>query len=299
MRPLFFAPFFSLALFADACHAQMQLPGAMGAPTPKGQSIAPPSSVAQGASGEGYAGRFTPSKPPGIQSVVGKSLSLLGSRGVLQVERSGGGFVVTRFVAEGGKISHPNQLCDVSMGADGPIDLKVLGSPAGVTRLELNSSACRVQFDILNGALRARGPTGACAFAQADCRIDPAGLWGPAGGSFSDVEIKSIERERGVMEKSMRAHFRALLSKFKKNKVAAEAVIETQAAFPGERAQACRDYDHEEAVGFCALRITEAQDFLLQSQLAAEDGARKSKKGQETSRRVPKPHSVSPTTSPQ
>ena len=106
----------------------------MGAPTPKGQSIAPPSSVAQGASGEGYAGRFTPSKPPGIQSVVGKSLSLLGSRGVLQVERSGGGFVVTRFVAEGGKISHPNQLCDVSMGADGPIDLKVLGSPAGVTR---------------------------------------------------------------------------------------------------------------------------------------------------------------------
>ncbi len=299
MRPLFFAPFFSLVLFADACHAQMQLPGAMGAPTPRGQSIATPPSGAQGPRGENYAGHFTPSKPPGIESVVGKSLSLLGSRGALQVESSSGGFVLTRFVAEGGKISHPNQACEVSMGADGPVALKVLGSPDGVTRLELDSSACPLQFDVLSGALRARSPTGACSFAQADCRIDAAGLWGPSGASFSDVEIKSIEKERGAMEKSMRAHFRVLLSKFKKNKTAAEAVVKAQAAFPAERAQTCRDYEHEEAVGFCALRITEAQDFRLQSQLAAGDAAKRPEKRQEISRRVAKPHSASPMAAPQ
>ncbi len=298
MRSLFIAPLFFLGLFAEVGRAQMQLPGAMGAPTPKGHSIAPPASIAHGSRDEEYAGHFSPSKPPGIESVVGRSLSLLGSRGALQVERSGGGFVVTRLVAEGGKISHPNQLCEVSMGADGPINLKIMGFPSGVMRLELNSSACPLQFDVLSGALHARSPTGACVFAQADCRIDAAGLWGPSGGSFSDVEIKSIEKERGAIEKIMRAHFRVLLSRFKKNKLAAAAVVETQAAFPGKRAQACRDYDREEAVGFCALHITEAQDFLLQSQLVAEDGTTKPKKREDMSKRVPKPHSISPTASP-
>jgi hypothetical protein len=298
MRALFFAPLISLALVTDVCHAQMQLPGAMGAPTPRGQSIAPPS-AAQGFRDEEYAGHFTASKPPGIESVVGRPLSLLGARGALEIERSGEALVVTRFVAEGSKISHPNQLCEVSMGADGPINLKFLGSPAGVTRLELNSSACPLQFDILTGALRARSPTGACAFAQADCRIDAAGLWGPSGGSFSEREIKSIEKERGAMEKSMRAHFRALLIKFKKDMAAAKAVVEAQAAFPGARAQACRDYDREEAVGFCALRLTEAQDFLLQSQLAAEDGARKTEKRREMLKRGPETHALSPNRAPQ
>lgn len=278
MRSLFIAAFFFLGLFAEAGRAQMQLPGAMGAPTPTGHSIAPPPSVARGARDEEYAGHFSASKPPGVESVVGRTLSLLGSRGALQVERSGEGIVVTRFVAEGGKISHPNQLCEVSMGAEGPINLKILGFPSGVMRLELNSSACPLQFDVLSGALRARSPMGACSFAQADCRIDATGLWGPSGGSFSDAQIKSMEKERGATEKAMRTHFRALLSRFKKNKTAAEAVVETQAAFPGERAQVCRDYDHEETVGFCALRITEAQDFLLQSQLAGEDGTMKPKK---------------------
>jgi hypothetical protein len=118
-----------------------------------------------------------------------------------------------------------------------------------------------------------RSPAGACAFAAADCRVDAAGLWGPAGGSFSDAQIKSIEKERGALENAMRSHFRTLLDKYKKDKPAAQAAIKEQAGFSSERAQVCRDYDREEAVGFCALRLTEARDFHLQARLAGEGGA--------------------------
>ena len=299
MRPVLFAPFLFPMLIVNACHAQIQLPGAVSVSTPKGQSIAPPPSAPLRSDDDEFTGHFTPSKPPEIEGVMGKSLSLLGFRGALQIEKSGSGYVVTRFVAEGEKISHPNQSCEVSMGFDGPVTLKVFGSVDGVTRLELDFSACPLQFDVLSGALRARNSIGACSFAKADCRVDAAGLWGPPGGSFSDIQIKSMEKERGAVEKSMRAHFRALLSKFKKDKSAAAAAIKAQAAFPAERAQACRDYDHEEAVGFCALRITEARDFLLQSQLAAEDGLKKSKSGREISRRAAKPQSARSVSPPQ
>jgi hypothetical protein len=299
MRPLLFAPFFFLIVAVDASHAQMQLPGAVSVSTPKGQSIAPPRFSAPRANEDEYGSHFTAAKPPEIEGVLGKPLRLLGVRGALQVEKSGDGFVVTRFVAEGDKISHPNEPCEVSMGADGPIGLRTLGSADGLNRLELISSACPLQFDVLNGALRARSPVGACSFAQADCRIDASGLWGPPGGSFSEVQIKSLEKDRGTIEQAIRGHFRALLHKLKNDMSASESVVKAQAAFPAERAQACRDYDREEVVGFCALRLTEARDFLLQSQLAAEHGLRKSEKGREHSTRVAKPHRLRPSASPQ
>jgi hypothetical protein len=299
MRPFLLVPVFFPLLIVNVCHAQIQLPGAVGVSTPRGQSIAPPPSAIPRSSDEDYSGHFTPAKPPEIESVVGASLSLLGFRGALQIEKSGGGYVVTRFVAEGAKISHPNQACEVSMGVDSPVALKASGSPDGLRRLELDSSACPLQFDVLSGAVHARNSIGACSFEKADCRVDAAGLWGPPGGSFSEMQIKAMEKDRAAIEKSMRMHFRALLSKFKTDKSAAAAAIKSQAAFPAERAQACRDYDHEEAVGFCALRMTEARDFLLQSQLASEDGVKKSKNGRETSGRAVKAQSVKSVPPPQ
>jgi hypothetical protein len=122
--------------------------------------------------------------------------------------------------------------------------------------------------DVLSGALRVSTPKGACLFEQADCHADPTGLWGPSGDSFSESQVKSIERERSNLEKSTRAHFRILLNKYKKDKAAAQAAVIEQAAFSANRAQTCRDYDREETHGFCALRLTEARDYLLQSRLA-------------------------------
>ncbi len=297
MRPIFLASLLFLSLFAAPARAQMQLPGAVGAPTPAGQSVAPPAASAPKRD-EAFSGHFTAARPPGADNVVDKPLSLLGLRGALQIGKAGDDLVVTRFVAIGDKISHPNQSCEVSMGADGPIRLKLLGTPDGVRRFELDSSACPLQFDVLNGAVRARSPGGPCAFAEADCRIDAAGLWGPSGGGFSDTQIKSIEKERGAMENAVRSHFRILLSKYRKDKPAAEAAIKEQAAFSAERAQACRDYDHEEAVGFCALRLTEARDYRLQARLAGEGVAAGKEKPKKPARPRPKPASAAQAPAP-
>jgi len=272
-----------------AARAQMQLPGAVGAPTPAGQTIAPPAPHAAGPAGGTYSGHFSAARPPAVESVVDRPFSLSGLRGALQIEKSGAGLRVARLTAVGDKISHPNQSCEVSMGAEGPIGLKPLGAPDGVLRYELDSTACPLQFDILNGALRARSPNGACSFAEADCRVDASGLWGPSGAAFSESQIKGFEKERGALENAMRSHFRTLLDKYKKDKPAAQVAIKEQAGFSSERAQVCRDYDREEAAGFCALRLTEEQDFRLQARLAGEGAARKPDK-----KKPPRPKPLKP-----
>jgi hypothetical protein len=286
MRLILLISVFTIVATAPS-RAQMQLPGAVGTPTAAGQSLTPPRPrSASSPSGATYSGHFTPARPPGVDSVLGKALSLSGARGELTIEKSGSDLRILRLTAIGDKISRPNQSCEVSMGAEGPINLKSLGAPDGVLRFELDSSACPLQFDVLSGALRARSLSGACSFEQADCRIDASGLWGPAGSSFSETQVKSIEKERGGLENAVRAHFRTLLSKYKKDRPAAEAAIKDQAGFSSERSQICRDYDREEAVGFCALRLTEARDFLLQARLAGEGD----KAGPEPSKKRPKPH---------
>lgn len=289
MRSLLLISALVLIAATPAARAQLQLPGAVGAPTPAGQTIAPPAPRAEGPSGGTYSGHFSAARPPGVDSVVDRTFSLSGARGSLQIEKSGAGLRVARLTAVGDKISRPNQSCEVSMGAERPIELKPLGAPDGVLRFALDSSACPLQFDVLNGALRARSPNGACAFAEADCRIDASGLWGPSGGGFSDAQIKSFEKERGAVENAMRGHFRTLLDKFKKDKPAAQAAIKEQAGFSSERAQVCRDYDREDSAGFCALRLTEEQDFRLQARLASDSGAARPEK-----KKPPRPKPAKP-----
>jgi hypothetical protein len=223
---------------------------------------------------------FVPAKPPTVEAVIGKSLGLAGSRGALTVEKSGADLRLSRLTLAGDKISQPNQACEVAMGGDEKLTLKSLGAPDGVLRYELDSSACPLQFEFLNGALRATSPAGACSFAQADCRVDGAGLWGPPGSSFGEAEAKTIERERAAAEKSVRAHFRSLLARLKKDKLAIQAAVKEQAGFSSQRAQTCRDYDRDDAQGFCSLRLTEARDFRLQMRLAATNGGAPDKKSE-------------------
>jgi hypothetical protein len=281
MRSIFLTVTIFLSLTPAASRAQMVLPGAVSAPTPLGQSVAPPARAGKPVGkpgGEGAVDRhFAPAKPPAAETILGKPLSLAGTRGVLRVEKSGAGLSLSRLTLAGDKISQPNQSCEVAMGGAESLALKPLGAPDGVLRFELDSSACPLQFDVLNGALRASNPAGACSFAQADCRADAAGLWGPAADSFDEAQVKSIERERATLERSVSAHFRSLLGKLKKDKPATQAAVREQAAFSASRAQTCRDYDREDAQGFCALRLTEARDLRLQT-LLAEVPSKKDKK---------------------
>ncbi|WP_294539341.1 hypothetical protein [uncultured Rhodoblastus sp.] len=281
MHPIFLAATMFLSLAPVASRAQMVLPGAVAAPTPAGQPGAPPSHQSQGGKpkGDATADRpFAPAKPPALDTIVGKPLSLSGSRGILLVEKSGADPRLSRLTLTGDRISQPNQSCEVTMGGAESLALKPLGSPDGVLRFELDSSACPIQFDVLNGALSAAGAAGGCSFVQADCRADGAGLWGPPGASFGEPQAKSIERERTTLENNVRDHFRRLLGKFKKDKLALQAAVKEQAAFSASRAQTCRDYDREDAHGFCALRLTEARDFRLQARLTGENAGSKDRK---------------------
>jgi len=307
MRPVFLTVMIFLCLAPAASRAQMALPGAVAAPTPVGQAGAPPV-AARPAARRGSGGsegpvevdrHFTPAKPPTVEAVIGKPLGLSGSRGAVTVEKSGADLRLSRLTLTGDKISQPNQACEVTMGGDEQLKLKPLGAPDGVLRYELDSSACPLQFDFLNCALRATSPSGSCSFAQADCRVDGAGLWGPPGASFGEAEAKTIERERATAEKSVRAHFRSLLARLKKDKPAIQAAVKEQAGFSSQRAQTCRDYDRDDAQGFCALRLTEARDFRLQTRLAAaNDGKQDKKPGKKTETRISKaakaPHPGAP-----
>jgi hypothetical protein len=295
MRSIFLTVAIFLMLPPAASRAQMVLPGAVSAPTPVGQPGAPPSQKGPGGRPKGEGGgeaavdrHFVPARPPAVETVVGKTFSLSGSRGALLVEKSGSELRLSRLTLTGDKISQPNQPCEVTMGGAESLTLKPLGSPDGVLRFELESSACPVQFDALNGALRAVGPGGACTFVQADCRADAAGLWGPPGDSFGESQAKSIERERTTLENSVRTHFRGLLAKYKKDKPGIRAAVMEQAGFSAIRAQTCRDYDREETHGFCALRLTEARDYRLQTRLAEGNAGQKD----------PKPAARKPVTKP-
>jgi hypothetical protein len=292
MRPVHLAFAVLLTLAPAASRAQMVLPGAVTAPTPVGQTAAPPSAPRPRAAvsdPDAYDRHFTPSKPPAIESVLGKTLSLAGARGAVVVEKTGADLHLSRLVLTGDKISQPNQNCEVAMGADEPLKLKSLGAPDGVQRLELDSTACPLQFDVLSGALRAVTPSGSCSFAQADCRVEATGLWGPSGSSFGEGEAKTIEHDRTALENSVRAHSRSLLAKYKQDKAATHATVMEQAGFSASRAQTCRDYDREEKHGFCALRMTEARDFRLQARLAGETPGRQEKKPARTTKAAAKP----------
>jgi hypothetical protein len=285
MRSIFLTVAIFLMLPPATSRAQMVLPGAVSAPTPVGQPGTAPSQKGPGGKPKGAAGgeaavdrHFVPARPPAVETVVGKPFSLSGSRGDLMVEKSGADLRLSRLTLTGDKISQPNQPCEVTMGGAESLTLKPLGSPDGVLRFELESSACPVQFDVLNGALRAVGPAGACSFVQADCRADAAGLWGPPGDSFGESQAKSIERERTTLENSVRTHFRGLLSKYKKDKPALRAAVTEQAGFSSIRAQTCRDYDREDTHGFCALRLTESRDYRLQTRLAEGNPGKKDPK---------------------
>jgi len=258
----------------------MALPGAV-APTPAGESVAPPPAIRRAAPrGESQAAVQRP-KPPVESAIIGQTLSLNGMRGSLLIEKSDGELRVTRLVLPGAKISHPNQPCELAMGEDAPIKLKPLGAPQGVQSFELQSSACPMVLDLLGGAFHVGAPPGACVFTHADCRADVEGLWGPAGSSFSDKQVKTFERERAGLERSVQTRFRELLHRFKKKPDLAKAAIKDQAAFAAVRSKTCRDYEREEAHGFCALRLTESRDYALQAKLADIKDSKKGKDGKE------------------
>ncbi|WOJ88199.1 hypothetical protein RZS28_10080 [Methylocapsa polymorpha] len=218
-------------------------------------------------------------KPPGDGTIVGRDLLRDGSTGLIAFQHGAGkGIEITRLLLAGEAISRPSEDCRVEVVAAAPIETKFVGQPNGLARYDVEVEACPFSLEVLDGAVVVTRPQGACEFAAADCRADPAGFWGPAADSIDAGQIKQMERARGLAEANMRANFRALLASAGKDKAAIKKIAGEQAGFSSQREMICRNYLREDVHGFCALRITQARALALQAEFEAKAKTREDEK---------------------
>jgi hypothetical protein len=248
--------------------AQLMLPGALQASPSTADKAAPnPAGAAPGQP------KLAGLKPPSEETIFGQELSRDGFAGIIAFQRgSGKGLEITRLSIVGEEISHPGKQCQVEVVAGAPIQTSFAGRPNGISRYEVEIETCPFSLNVLEGAVLVTRTPQTCDFRAADCRVDPAGLWGPPGNAIGPDQTKQLERERGRVVSAMLAKFRALLTSAAKDKEAIKQIASEQAGFSSEREVICRNYLREDIHGFCALRITQARALALQA--AFEDRAK-------------------------
>ena len=260
--------FLAVLLTPAPARAQLMLPGALQAPPSTAERTAPnPTGAAPG--------RPKPAglKPPSEETIVGHELSRDGFAGIIAFQRgSGKELEITRLSIAGEEISRPGEPCQIDVVAGTPIQTRFAGRPNGVSRYEVLIETCPFALDVLDGAVLVTRTPQTCDFRAADCRVDPAGLWGPPGNAIGPDQTKQLERERGRVDSAMLAKFHALLTSAGKDKEAIKQIASEQAGFSSEREVICRTYLREDMHGLCALRITQARALALQA--AFEDRAK-------------------------
>lgn len=250
-----------ILLSAVGVQAQLILPGALPPVGRPGKAVAKQPPGASPAPKEKKAAA-TPIKLPAEEAVIGRDLALNGAHGRIEFARSADGLSIMRLTLDGDQISRPDDSCRVDVVAGSPISAKPLGHPLGMNRFQVALEACPFNFDVLDGAILVNSMPQACVMKAADCKVDPAGLWGPRAASLGAERIKEIERGRQRAEATMRDNFRALLARTS-GRGAVKVVASEQAGFSSARTTICRDYAREDVHGFCALRITEARAITL------------------------------------
>jgi hypothetical protein len=261
--------------------AQILLPGA--APSSSGPT-APSGKAKSRPAGPGPATRAPPK-----DNVMGRPLFRNGMHGAIEFERHAESrpasvsdrteqvMRVSRLTLEGELVSKPGEICRVNVAAEDAIEAKSAGRPEGMWRFALALESCPFSFDVLDGAILVSRLPKMCVFTQADCQVDPSGLWGPQAASLGSDRMKEIEHSRARAESSLRTNFRALLARVHDGRQIT-AIAREQAGFSSEREQLCRDYTGEEKHGFCGARITEARAASLATRLtgpAAEEPPKK------------------------
>lgn len=243
-----------VAMVADMAHAQLQLPGAF-TPAPAG-SVAPPP--------PGGPQKKAVHKPPAAprvppdEAVLGRTLTLNGRLGVMEFSRNGKDLQVSRLKLAGDQISRVGERCEVDLSSS-PIALAPADKPNGVTRYNLDLPACPFSIDILDGAVLAVREGGACELKAADCRVDPAGLWGQPASEIGPKRAKEIEQERRRAEQGVRDQFKEWLRVAGKDRAMVTRIAHEQAAFSSRREELCRNYARESEHGYCALVATHAR----------------------------------------
>ncbi|MFY9657920.1 MAG: hypothetical protein WAK01_15305 [Methylocystis sp.] len=265
----------ALAAFLGACpaaRAQLALPGAAapsdaGAVAPEAQSEETAVRKRRAAAGEGEAGPAVAPKPPSEDSIAEKPLFLDGNRGRMEFQRSAGETRLIKLTFAGDRLSRSGENCTVEAPA-AQLKLAPRDGDAGVRRYQVNYPDCPFSLDVLDGAVLVSTEKGACTIASSDCRVDPNGLWGMGAAEFDPKNAKDMLNMRARVEKTVRADFRALYDKNKKDRPLRAYLVREQAGFSSRREEICRNYAQEADFGYCALRITEARALKLGTEVA-------------------------------
>lgn len=253
-----------LAAFASVgmpALAQMQLPGAM-APAGEGLVARP-----AGPAGPAKPKRAAPPPPPKVPSddgLLNHSLVQNGRAGTFQFVRDGKNLRLSRVTLAGEKISRSSETCTVDTPGM-PLAVTQAGKPDGVTRYAAALAGCAIEFDVLDRAILVAPVAKVCEFVDADCRVDPAGLWGQPASEIGAARAKEIERARGPAEQSMRNQFRAWVDEAGKSKDRdmVQRISRFQAEFSSRRSEICDRYAREAEHGYCALVLTQARTAAL------------------------------------
>ncbi len=219
---------------------------------------------------------------------LGCDLARDGSEGVMSFRATPEkGIEITKLSLSGEAMSHPQEPCLVDLTGEKPIQTTFRGQPNGASRYEAQIPVCPFLIEVLEGAVLVTSIPRACEFAEARCRVDPVGLWGPRGDSFGPAEAKQNERELSRAESDMRVNFRALQSSIGNDREAVKKIAGEQAGFSSAREMTCRTYLKEDFHEYCALRLTQARALALQAAIF-EQG--KSKGGFEAGKSARKAH---------
>ena len=204
-------------------------------------------------------------RPPSEDSVLGRDLKLNGTSGTLRIDRTPQGAFRAQGTLSGTRVSQPTESCSVNLatGSDS-IPVNSLGRPDGLARYELQVPACPIAFDVLEGAIMVTAPADACVIQEADCRVDPRGVWGPEPASLLP-RAADLEQVRGSADKAVRENYKALAQRSPPQSM--RPIVAEQAAFSSEREQVCHSYAREGAHGFCNARFTEGRAVSLASRL--------------------------------
>jgi hypothetical protein len=256
---------------SSAAFGQMALPGAV-TPTPEG-SLAP----AEGGVKRRHEGAIAP-KPPSEDSIVGRALHQDGLRSSIEFQRSGTELQVAKLALTGDRLTRSGEACHFEV-AETPIKLQLRESENGLRRYQLDYAACPFTVEVLDGAVLVSNEGKACAIKSADCRSDPAGLWGTGSTEFDPKKAADMLGARARVEITVRNIFKTLFEKVSKDKELRTQLVREQAGFSSWREEICRAYAQEAEFGYCALRVTEARALALGSQLTK--GVKK-KAGMET-----------------
>lgn len=281
MRQFTFVLLVSALLSPAQLRAQLMLPGALQAQPPEsGGTAADPSGLAS------RKPKLAGLKPPSEETILGQALSRDGHAGSIEFHIApGAGLVITKLSLEGEAMSYPAEPCRVDVVAEKPIQLSLSGRPNGVARYDAAIAACPFSLEVLDGAVLVTKPPGLCEFKAGQCRVDPAGLWGPPASGIGPDRAQQIERDRTRAEADMRTNFRALLFSAGKDSEAIKTIAGDQAGFSSLREMTCRTYMQEDMHGFCALRLTQARALALQAafgeRMAKQPAAKPAKAAEE------------------